>query len=63
MDCDNKIKCTCTYTSCSRYAKCCECIAYHSKKSEAPACLFSKEAERTYDRSIKNLYHDHQKQI
>ena len=50
-----KIKktCGCTYPSCSRKGKCCECIAYHKKHGEIPGCLFPPEAEKTYDRSIE----------
>ena len=58
MNCDNTISCTCTYTSCSRHGKCCECIAYHRRMDEAPGCLFSKAAEKTYNRSISMLYKD-----
>ena len=47
----NTIKCTCTYTTCSRHGKCCECIEHH-RGGELPGCLFSKEAEATYDRSV-----------
>jgi hypothetical protein len=46
------INCTCTYEPCSRKGKCCECIAYHRKNGELPGCLFNKDAERTYDRSV-----------
>ena len=49
----NKKNCNCTY-ACSRKGICCECIAYHRKAGELPACYFSAEAERTYDRSIEN---------
>ena len=49
---DNKAKCTCTYSSCSRKGLCCECIPYHWSNGELPGCLFPPEAERTYDRSI-----------
>jgi len=48
----NKKICTCTYEPCSRKGRCCECIAYHRQYGELPGCLFPKEAERTYDRSI-----------
>lgn len=61
MSCENTIDCTCTYTSCSRHGKCCECIAYHNRMGEVPGCLFSKEGERTYDRSVEALYRDHMK--
>ncbi len=56
-DCLNKEKnleiCTCTYEPCSRKGICCECVAFHRKMGEIPGCLFSKEGEATYDRSIK----------
>ncbi|HPM02173.1 MAG: hypothetical protein KA886_04110 [Candidatus Cloacimonetes bacterium] len=51
MDCQNNQLCNCTYP-CSKNAKCCECIAYHRKNKELPACYFPKEAEKTYNRSI-----------
>ncbi|HNZ27796.1 MAG TPA: DUF6485 family protein, partial [Spirochaetota bacterium] len=50
MNCNNTVDCSCTYTSCSRHGKCCECVAYHRKNGEAPGCLFSKSAEKSYDR-------------
>ncbi|MFW6034671.1 MAG: DUF6485 family protein [Halanaerobiales bacterium] len=55
---ENKANCTCTYTSCSRYGNCCACVAYHRKRNELPGCLFSPEAERTYDRSVENFIQD-----
>lgn len=61
MACSNTINCTCTYSSCSRHGKCCECIAYHRISGEVPGCLFSKSGEKTYDRSIENLYRDYTK--
>ncbi|HOA30395.1 MAG TPA: DUF6485 family protein [Clostridia bacterium] len=61
MACSNRIKCTCTYTSCSRHGKCCECVAYHRRSGEVPGCFFSASGERTYDRSIENLYRDYKK--
>jgi len=51
----NKNNCACTYTSCSKRGHCCECIAYHKINGELPGCLFSPEAEKTYDRSITNF--------
>ena len=52
-------ECPCTYEPCSRKGKCCECIAYHRRMGEFPACLFTPEGERTYDRSWEALkkYH------
>lgn len=48
----NVEKCACTYEPCSRKGVCCECIEYHLRAGELPACVFTKEEERTYDRSI-----------
>ncbi|MGM0445922.1 MAG: DUF6485 family protein [Bacillota bacterium] len=48
----NLDNCNCTYDPCPRKGKCCECIKYHQKRDELPACYFSKEAEKTYNRSI-----------
>jgi hypothetical protein len=59
MDCKNKQKnlknCNCSYEPCERKGICCECILYHRLKNQLPACYFSKEAEKTYDRSIRNF--------
>ncbi|WP_243124204.1 DUF6485 family protein [Pelotomaculum schinkii] len=58
MNCNkekNIKKCTCTYEPCSRKGICCECILYHRKYNEAPACLFPSEVESTYDRSLERL--------
>jgi hypothetical protein len=67
MECnkDQIIKklCTCTYSSCSKKGKCCECIAYHKKNGEVPGCLFPPEIEKTYDRSIANFIRAHTKGI
>lgn len=51
----NRVKCNCTYGPCSRKGLCCECLSYHRSMGELPACLFSPEVERTYDRSIKRF--------
>ncbi len=56
MDCpkheENLAVCTCTYEPCSRKGRCCECIAYHRRSGELPGCLFPRDAEATFDRSI-----------
>ncbi|MCX7030361.1 MAG: DUF6485 family protein [Spirochaetes bacterium] len=56
MDCANQkrnaSRCNCSYPGCSRHAHCCECLAYHRGMDELPACYFTSEQERTYDRSI-----------
>lgn len=49
----NKQRCTCTYTSCDKRGECCECLAYHLKSRQLPACCFPPEVEKTYDRSFE----------
>jgi len=51
----NRTRCNCTYASCSRKFKCCECMHYHRKNDELPACFFNEEFEKTYDRSVANF--------
>ena len=51
----NKSRCTCTYEPCPRKHKCCECLHYHRKNDELPACFFTAEYEATYDRSVRNF--------
>ena len=60
MSCESSkhIKCTCTNMSCPRRTKCCECVAHHNKSKGFPACFFSEEAERKYDRSFAALVKD-----
>ncbi len=48
----NLAHCNCSYEPCSRKGKCCECIVYHRRMGELPACFFSEEVESTYDRTI-----------
>ena len=58
MDCNvkkNLENCTCSYDSCPRREKCCECVIYHRKNGELPGCFFPPEAERSYDRSIRKF--------
>ncbi len=57
MSCNNNNDCTCTYP-CSRHGKCCECIQYHKSTGEIPGCFFTKQGEKTYDRSIENFIRD-----
>lgn len=59
-NCDNTHPCTCTY-SCDKRKKCCDCVAYHRNMGQIPGCFFSKEAEKTYDRSIAAFIRDQQK--
>ncbi len=51
----NKSMCNCTYEPCPRKGVCCECIMYHKRSGGVPACFFSDEAERSYDRSVENF--------
>lgn len=57
MNCSNKEKnldkCPCTYPGCSKKGICCLCLEYHLSRRELPACVFSSDAEKTYDRSIE----------
>jgi len=50
---DNLAVCNCSYEPCSRKGKCCECLAYHRHNGELPACYFTADQERTYNRSVK----------
>ena len=52
--CPNQQKddCKCTYTSCSRRGRCCECLSYHLASKQLPGCCFPPEVEKTYDRSF-----------
>lgn len=49
----NKTNCNCTYEPCGRKGVCCECILYHRRNGELPACYFPKEVEKTFNRSIE----------
>jgi len=51
----NKEACTCTYEGCDKKGKCCECVAYHRKMKQIPGCFFSKDGERSYDRSYRRF--------
>ena len=61
MECNkdrNLTHCNCSYTPCSRKGICCECIQYHLAMNQLPACAFSSEAERTWDRSFRKFAED-----
>ncbi len=58
MECkkdENLNACNCSYEPCARKGICCECISYHLKSRQLPACCFSKDAEITYDRSFEHF--------
>ncbi len=58
---ENLTNCACTYSGCPRKGVCCDCIAYHREKDELPGCYFSKEGEKSYDRSINAFINDYNK--
>ncbi len=49
----NIVNCNCTYAGCPRHGICCECLAYHRRSDELPACYFDEKYERAYDRSLE----------
>jgi Domain of unknown function (DUF6485) len=58
MECNksrNLENCNCSYEPCSRKGVCCDCISYHLKMRQLPACVFPDDVERTYDRSFERF--------
>ena len=54
MECkkeENLKFCNCSY-SCAKKGICCECVKFHRERKELPACFFSDEVEKSYDRSF-----------
>ncbi|MFH1394617.1 MAG: DUF6485 family protein [Candidatus Omnitrophota bacterium] len=51
----NKKICNCSYEPCARKGLCCDCLHYHRKNGQLPACYFPDDVEKTYDRSIENF--------
>lgn len=61
MECRQKTNlknCSCTYPDCERKGFCCKCIKHHLANDELPGCCFSKEAEKTFDRSFAKFIKD-----
>jgi len=55
MECTKETNpCSCTYP-CEKRGWCCKCLEYHRDRGEFPACFFTKEGEKTYDRSFAAL--------
>ncbi|MBC7107170.1 MAG: hypothetical protein H5T41_00005 [Methanomassiliicoccales archaeon] len=52
---ENMGHCSCSYEPCVRKGVCCECIKYHWKNRELPACFFPRDVEWTYDRSLERF--------
>ena len=60
MECkkaENMRNCNCSYP-CSKKGVCCDCIAYHRRNNELPACYFTDKAEKSYDRSVRKFLQD-----
>lgn len=57
----NKTYCNCSYSPCSKKYRCCDCLHYHRKNGELPACFFSEKVEKSYDRSIENFIRHYKK--
>jgi hypothetical protein len=55
----NKRDCKCTYEPCARKGFCCECLRYHLRLKEVPACFFTPAGEATFDRSLENFIRCH----
>ena len=51
----NLERCNCTYDPCEKKGVCCDCIRYHLKMRQLPACCFPRDAEQTYDRSFRHF--------
>ncbi|MDP8259438.1 MAG: DUF6485 family protein [Candidatus Gygaella obscura] len=51
----NQKYCNCTYDSCGKKGICCDCLHYHRKMGQLPACYFPDDIEKTYDRSIEKF--------
>ena len=58
---NNIDNCNCSYEPCPRKGICCQCIQYHLRLGELPACFFPDEVEKTYDRSIARFIKTHQR--
>ena len=56
----NKKKCGCSYDSCGKQGICCECISSHWSQGQLPGCLFPKDVEKTYDRSVETFIKTYQ---
>ncbi len=65
MECKQNVNieyCTCT-ADCSNRGLCCQCVAHHRSLGQIPGCFFPKDAEKTYDRSVKYFVKVMSKQI
>ena len=63
MECkhtENTKRCNCSYEPCPRKGICCECLKYHRKNGQLPACFFPDDIEKNYERSIENFIKTYQ---
>jgi hypothetical protein len=51
----NLTNCNCSYAGCSKKGVCCECLSYHLRMRQLPACCFPDDVEKTYDRSFERF--------
>ena len=52
---ENMKQCNCSYDPCDRKGLCCQCLHYHRRNGELPACFFPDPVEKSYDRSISRF--------
>lgn len=58
MECKKSVnltRCNCSYEPCSRKGICCDCLSYHLRMRQLPACCFPDDVERTWDRSFEHF--------
>ncbi len=58
MECKKEVNlknCNCSYNPCSRKGICCDCVTYHLRAREIPACFFPEKAEKTWNRSFEHF--------
>jgi hypothetical protein len=53
-----KVVCSCTYPTCEKHGKCCECVAFHRERGEIPGCFFTKEGEAFWKRDLDTFIND-----
>ena len=56
---ENLKECNCSYPGCANKGRCCECLHYHLRMNELPACCFPDDVEKTWDRSFKRFIKTH----
>ena len=56
----NMKECNCTYEPCPRKGICCDCMTYHRRMGQLPACYFPDDVERSFDRSIDKFVKTYQ---